>query len=287
MDETYPLAIRRTNDPFKTSKIQVMTDPWNPSLYGRFADERALPFHELLALVTAGALGRAVDLGCGSGSLTALAVDRLDVGTMEGIDSSAAMLDDARLRERPGRLSFRAGDIAEWTSAADVDLVLANASLQWVGDHPAVLARWTAALAPGGQLAVQVPANADHASHLVAAEVAGEPEFADHLPTGAPPDPVAANVLLPEQYADLLYGLGFDQQRVALRVYPHVLPSVRSVVDWVRGTTLTRFERELPPEVFERFVERYRERLLARLGEHSPYLYTFKRILIWGRRPTG
>ena len=77
MDETYPLAIRRTNDPFKTSKIQVMTDPWNPSLYGRFADERALPFHELLALVTAGALGRAVDLGCGSGSLTALAVDRL------------------------------------------------------------------------------------------------------------------------------------------------------------------------------------------------------------------
>jgi trans-aconitate 2-methyltransferase len=62
------------------------------------------------------------------------------------------------------------------------------------------------------------------------------------------------------------------------------LASIADVVEWVRGTTLTRFSNVLGPERFAGFVERYRERLLDVLGEQSPYLYPFKRLLFWGRR---
>ena len=55
-----------------------------------------------------------------------------------------------------------------------VGLVFANAALQWVDDHAALFARLASALAPGGQVAVQVPANDDHPSHLVAERVAAE-----------------------------------------------------------------------------------------------------------------
>ncbi len=210
---------------------------------------------------------------------------------MVGIDDSPAMLADAAPHARAG-VRFELGDIGAWggdTSAGQqtvdgYDLVLANASLQWVPDHPRVLARWAATLAPHGQLAVQVPTNADHPSHLLAAEVAATEPFASAFDGPPPADQVAANVMVPEDYATLLHELGFAEQVVRLEVYGHVLDSTASVVEWVRGTTLTRFFKRLPAELHEPFVETYRRALLVRLGEHTPYFYPFKRILMWGRR---
>jgi trans-aconitate 2-methyltransferase len=163
--------------------------------------------------------------------------------------------------------------------------VFSNAALQWVPDHAAVLARWTGSLRPGGQVAVQVPANADHASHLVATKVAAEEPFASALGGTPPPDVVAVNVLAPERYADVLHRLGFVEQHVRLQVYGHQLAATSDVVEWVKGTSLTRFQRQMAPDLYEQFVDRYRERLLDELGDHSPFFYPFKRILLWGRLP--
>lgn len=262
-----------------------MTD-WNPAQYHRFADERTQPFHDLVALLRRDhPVGRMVDLGCGSGELTSFAADQLGAADVVGVDSSPAMLQAAEPHARPG-LRFEAGDIADWTAPPEHDVVLANASLQWVADHPAVLQRWTAALAPGGQLAVQVPANAQQPSHTVAAEVAARPHFAAAFgPAGPPRDPVADFVLEPEVYARLLHQLGFAEQHVRLQVYPHLLPESRSVVEWVRGTTLTRFQKVMPPDAFAQFLAEYEARLLEVIGESSPYFFPFRRILMWGRLP--
>lgn len=247
-----------------------------------FADERAQPFHDLLALVDAGAVGRAVDLGCGPGELTVLLADRTGATDVVGLDNSPAMLSSAAEHARRG-VRFVEGDLGQWTSGHDHDLVFASASLQWTPDHPAVLARWAAALAPGGQLAVQVPANAYMPSHTVAAEVAHREPFLSAMGGAPPADPVALNVLEPEEYAQLLHDLGFARQHVRLQVYPHVLPSSRDVVQWVRGTTLTRFQRVLEPELFERFVVAYEAELLRQIGDRSPYFFPFRRVLLWGR----
>jgi trans-aconitate 2-methyltransferase len=194
------------------------------------------------------------------------------------------MLDRAARLAGDG-VRFEQADLAGWTSAADYDIVLANASLQWVPDHETVLARWTDALKPGGQLAVQVPANGTHASHVVANEVGATAPFLSAMGGSVPVDPSAANVLPPERYAELLFELGYEAQHVALRVYPHVLRRSADVVEWVRGTNLNRFFEQLPPDLHERFVEAYRSALLEHIGAHEPYLYAFKRILMWARRP--
>ena len=259
---------------------------WNPEQYRRFAAERAQPFHDLLALIEPDSIECAVDLGCGPGELTALAAEQLHVGEMVGIDNSPAMLDKAG-EHISTTVRFEYGDIAEWTSAADVDLVVAAASLQWVPDHAGVIARWTAALRPGGQIAIQVPANADRPSHVVARQVAErEPYLSLFGPAGPPIDPVEAYVLQPEAYAELLYDLGFERQHVRLQVYPHVLPSARHVVEWVRGTTLTRFEKRLDAEAFNAFVADYETELLRVLGDREPFFFPFRRILMWARLPS-
>jgi trans-aconitate 2-methyltransferase len=263
--------------------MPTSADAWDPAIYERFKAERTQPFLDLVDLVECGALRRAVDLGCGTGELTVLGADRLGIESLTGIDNSDAMLADAHGRARPD-VRFEQGDIAAWTAPADVDLVLANAALQWIPDHPAVLSQWTAGLAPGGQIAVQVPANADHPSHSLVATVAEE-RFAADFPDGVPVDPVVSNVLPPEQYATLLYELGYERQHVRLQVYGHVLASSAAVVEWVSGTTLTRIRSVLPADRYAEYVDEYRRRLLAEIGDRAPYFYAFKRILLWGRLP--
>lgn len=252
-----------------------MTDAWNPQQYQRFATERDQPFVDLLGLL-ATPVRSVVDLGCGDGRLTALAHDRLAAITTLGIDSSPAMLAVAPT-DVPG-LSFAEGDIGTWTGdGEDYDVVLANAALQWVPDHEGVLRRWVAALRPGGQLAVQVPRNVDHPAHRTVGEVAGE------LGIELEADPVAVNVRSPEWYAGLLDELGAADVHVRQQVYVHHLGSTADVVEWMKGTTLTRVRRATDEAGYETFLARYRERLLAAIGDRSPYTYLFTRILLRAR----
>jgi len=257
-------------------------DGWSPEQYERFRNERQQPFDDLLALCDPVHGGRVVDLGCGTGDLTTILHRSMQAARTLGIDSSPAMLARAQSghADVPG-LSFALGDIATWLGEG-VDLVFANASLQWVNDHLDLLARMRTALAPDGQLAFQVPANFRHPSHVLARVVANEPPFIDAL-DGDVPEDRGRFVFSPELYADLLYELGAVDQVVRMEVYGHELASTGEVVEWVRGTLLTPFRRRLTPELFDQFVERYREVLVEELGDQEPYFYGFCRILCWAR----
>ena len=117
---------------------------WNPSLYTRFEDERTRPAAELLARVPLTQAVQVVDLGCGPGNSTELLAARYPAAHIVGLDSSQAML--AAARERLPALVFEHGDIAEWSPAAPVELVYANAALQWIPDHERLLPRLMAAV---------------------------------------------------------------------------------------------------------------------------------------------
>ena len=255
-------------------------DVWNPERYDRFRDERRRPFFDLLALVRPRPGMRVVDLGCGSGELTAELHRHLRAADTLGLDSSAAMLAKSDAFAADG-LRFARGDIADFASGPTHDLVFSNAALHWLPAHEALFARLTAALAPGGQLAVQMPANFDHPSHTVAAEVAAEPSFRDALGGRAH---AADNVRAPEDYARILDRLGYADQHVRLQVYGPHLASREEVVAWTSGTLLTDYERRLSPDDYARFVARFRERLMPRLEDTRPYFFTFKRLLLWGLR---
>jgi trans-aconitate 2-methyltransferase len=254
---------------------------WDPDQYERFRAERARPFWDLLALVQPCPGGRVVDLGCGTGELTKELHLRLGASETVGIDSSPAMLERASAFAGAG-LRFEEGDIATW-EPAPFDVVFSNAALHWLPDHRRLLARLTRAIPVGGQIAVQVPANGDHPSHTVGMAIAGEPPFAEVFADDPPPDP-ATRVLAPEGYAEVLDDLGFGEQHVRLQVYVHHLASSEDVLEWVKGTHLTYFRARLDDELYDLYVQRYREQLLDVIGEREPYLYTFKRILYWGRR---
>jgi trans-aconitate 2-methyltransferase len=257
---------------------------WDPGQYTRFAAERRQPFDDLLALCRPVPGGRIVDLGCGPGTLTVELHQGLGAARTTGIDRSPAMVEAARSAYGDvAGVTFVEGDLDAWSDRG-VDLVAASASLQWVDGHRALLGRLRSSLAPGGQLAFQVPANFDHPSHTLAREVAAAAPFAGALPDAGVLDR-GRSVLSPVGYAELLHQLGAVEQRVRLEVYGHELASTGEVVEWVKGTLLTPYRERLDGPTYQAFVDRYRVRLLEELGDRRPYFYAFPRILAWARFP--
>lgn len=254
-----------------------MVDCWNPSQYAKFEREREQPFYDLLGLIRPTPDMRVVDLGCGSGRLTRVLHERLRARETVGIDRSAKML-EAMPDAVPG-LSFREGTIEAFAAGSEsYDLIFSNAAFHWVLDHASLVPRLRARLMPGGQLAFQVPAMHGARSHAIADELAGEEPFSTALGGWHRPQPV----LTPDAYARLLYDAGFDHQHVQLTVYPHVLDTEDDVVEWMKGTLLTEYQRHLPEELRNTFVETYRRRLLSPVRGRRPYFFPFQRILCWG-----
>ena len=248
---------------------------WGPQQFRRFASERRQPLEDLVALLKPARAPRVVDLGCGAGELTAELHGMTNARETLGLDNSPEMLREAAQLTTP-ELRFEHGDLARFSPANPFDIVFSNAALQWVPDHARVLAHLLAAVAPGGQVAIQVPSNQDSDAHRVAREIS----------TGFEPQPsLIPDVLPPELYAELLARAGFQEVHVRQQVYIHWLESPEAVVEWVKGTLLTAWRRALSPVDFEVFLRVYRTRLLQTLPNERPFFFPFKRTLMWARKP--
>ena len=99
-----------------------------------------------------------IDLGCGTGRLTELLLERLPAGHVIAADLSVNMIQTAHdyLRPRFGsRVSFVRADATALPFAGPVDAVFSTATFHWVRDHDALFAGIHHALRDGGRLVAQ------------------------------------------------------------------------------------------------------------------------------------
>lgn len=255
---------------------------WNPALYRRYEDERTRPAQELLARVPLTGAAHVVDLGCGPGNSTELLVQRFAGAVVVGTDNSEAMLLSAR--ERLPQARFELSDISTWRPERQPDLIYANASLQWVPDHEALIPRLFAALAPGGVLAVQMPDNRNEPTHRLMREVAAEAPWAQAIGDA---DRLRTQLLGIEGYYDLLAGdsaaAKIDVWRTA---YQHPMASAAAIVEWVRGTGLKPFVDRLPPDLQGSYLSEYERRVATAYPKRADgrLLLAFPRMFIVAQR---
>ncbi|MFE2584737.1 trans-aconitate 2-methyltransferase [Streptomyces sp. NPDC059378] len=270
--------------------MPTTTPVWDPAQYLRHADHRARPFVDLLARVPdlPGDPPRIADLGCGPGNVTALLARRWPTAHITGYDNSQEMLDRARADHAGptpggGRLDFAPADVRTWTPPRTYDLIISNATLQWVPGHPDRFGDWIAALAPGGTLAFQVPGNFDAPSHRLMRELAGSARWRDRLADVLRHDDA---VHTPEAYFEHLTDMGCATDAWET-TYVQLLTGEDPVLDWVKGTGLRPVLIALgdDPTAREEFLTAYRTALREAYpaGAHGT-LFPFRRVFAVARK---
>jgi trans-aconitate 2-methyltransferase len=257
-----------------------MSDRWDPDRYLLYADERARPFVDLVARVGAESPAHVVDLGCGPGNLTALLADRWPGADVVGIDSSPEMVERAHASGIEG-VRFEHGDVRAWRPAEPVDVLISNATLQWLPGHVELLPQLVEHVAPGGWFAFQVPGNHGEPSHVLLHELAADPSFA----------PYAAEVARPHShdpavYADALLDLGLRVDAWET-TYLHLLSGPDPVFSWISGTGARPTLQALPDDLRPAFETEYKALLREAYppGPHGTTL-PFRRIFVVAHRLT-
>lgn len=128
-----------------------MNRDWNPDLYQSSHSFVWEYGRDLLALLAPQSGERILDVGCGTGQLTAeIAGAGADV---VGIDNSAAMI--AQARHNFPALRFDVQDVCSLPYREEFDAVFSNAALHWVERADDAAAAMARALKPGGRLVVE------------------------------------------------------------------------------------------------------------------------------------
>jgi trans-aconitate 2-methyltransferase len=256
----------------------VTVRDWSPSVYLKFEGERTRAAWDLLVGASVETAHRIVDVGCGPGNSTEILAGRYPGADILGIDNSPAML--AAARERLPSLRFEAADAGSWLPEADVDLVYANATYQWIAGHFAQLPRVLAALRPRGVLAVQMPDNVTESTHVLMQAVAEAGPWSDRL-AGArrvplPPARAYYDVLKPHA----------AQVDIWRTTYHYVLADAAAIVEFVSSTGLRPFLDPLSEPERAAFRADYTARIVAAYPPMSDgkVLLAFPRLFIVARR---
>lgn len=253
---------------------------WNPAAYNRFAEQRNRPLLDLIDLLPPSIGGEILDLGCGDGRLTRLAVQRLGLDGGVGVDSAPKMIAAAEAGEA-SPVRWREADLLDVLGENGVyRLVLANASLHFCEDHPRLFPRVLAKVAPGGWVAVHLPYNHIARSHLLMDQAARSEEIGVDFDPGWPQEK-------PEVYARLLKEARFEHVSVQLRTYRHAIEGAEGIVAWMKSGGLQPWLDAIPADRHETFLQLYTRMI------HHAYppvdgdlrLLDYGRLLIVGRRP--
>ncbi|MSP02868.1 MAG: methyltransferase domain-containing protein [Acetobacteraceae bacterium] len=258
--------------------MSITSSTWDPAQYLKFSNERLRPALDLLSQIPLETAKNVVDLGCGTGSMTTILKQRFASAAVLGVDGAETML--AKARAAAPECRFEQGDFATWTPAAPPDLIFSNAALHWITNHETVFPRLLSLLAPGGILAVQMPAMHDAPLRALQNEIAQT----DPWPSLLGETGYARGLLPVETYYDVI------RPRVTSldlweTTYLHVLTGPDAVTEWAAGSSLRPFLDKLPADRAAEFRAAYS----AALRPHYPRrpdgttLLPFKRLFLVAR----
>jgi trans-aconitate 2-methyltransferase len=252
---------------------------WDPKTYLVFGEERTRPARELLARISVEHPARVIDLGCGPGNSTALLAARWPNAELEGIDSSAEMIAQARALNFPAR--WTEADIASWVPNGSYDVIFSNATLQWLPHHAHLLPRLVSHVAKDGFFAFQVPRNFTEPCHTLIHDVAALEPWRAKLTTVRD----WWNVLAPEAYFEILEPFASSIDIWETR-YVQVLEGDDAVYRWMSGTGLRPFADALDGEEREAFLAEYRRQVALAYPQRpgGVTLYPFQRLFCVARR---
>jgi trans-aconitate methyltransferase len=249
---------------------------WNPTLYA----SRAAFVHrmgaDLMDVLGPRAGERILDVGCGTGELTSLIA--ASGAAVVGLDSSAAMLDEARTRA-PG-VTFVLGDAQALDYNGEFDAVFSNAAIHWMPRAAAMASGVKRALVPGGRFV------AEFGGHGCIARVRDAVGQALERRGESPAAFMSWYFPTLAEYVAVLSSAGFDVTYAHLFDRPTPLDGDDGLMGWLQ-TFLPALETTLGAdwEGFVRDVERAASPALRREGREGRWVLDYVRLRVVAHAP--
>lgn len=255
--------------------MQNANQVWDAGLYDdrhSFVWKQGASLIELLAPKEG---ERILDLGCGTGHLTASLAE--SGATVVGLDSSADML--AQARSAFPRLEFVQADARAFSFVQPFDAVFSNAVLHWVRPPEDAIRCVRNALRPGGRFVAELGGQGNVRALLAALQTA-----ADRMGIAAWQPPwyfPGVGV-----YASLLESAGFEVRFATLFDRPTPLEGADGLKGWVKMFARSLLD-DMPAERGEELLEAVEEAARPHLFREGGWFADYRRLRVAAVRLHG
>jgi trans-aconitate 2-methyltransferase len=257
-----------------------MTD-WNAARYHEISAPQQAWGRRVLERLLLTGCERVLDVGCGSGHLTATIAERVPAGAVVGVDRSIAMLEQAAdwLRTRSPRTRLVRADALALPFRRAFDTVFSGATFHWVDDHAALFRSIVTTLRPGGRLVAQCGGGPNLAIlYGRALRLMQEPRFARYFEEWTEPT-YFADV---ESTRRRLAEAGFVDVEVSLEPAPTTFEGPEQFREFIANVCLRHQGARLPRPEWQSFL---RDLTVAAAADDPPFTLDYWRLNIAGRRP--
>ena len=246
---------------------------WNAALYDNSHGFVAEYGRSLVELVNRTAGQRILDIGCGTGTLSAeLAAQGAEV---LGIDSSAEMV--ARAQAQYADLRFVVEDATALSYEGEFDTAFSNAVFHWIMDQDALLPGIFRALKSGGMLICEFGAKGNVAAVRAA--------FDDALASAGLPASRRFFLPSPEEYTQRLQAAGFEVLHIGDYDRPTPLSGgEEGLENWMRqfyAADLAAIDSGLAEQVLSMQADNLRPLLFR----EEQWVLDYRRLRVWAQKP--
>ncbi len=243
---------------------------WNPELYQASHSWAWQYGRDLLQFLAPKSGERILDVGCGTGQLTAEIAE--SGAEVVGIDSSPEMI--ASARKNYPKLRFEVHDAAAMPFAEEFDAVFSNAAMHWVSNQEGAVGDIARALKPGGRFVFEMGGRGN-IRHVWSSAVKALREFGVKDPEKLSP------WYYPSigRYASLLESHGLYVNFAVLFDRPTPLEGERGLATWLEMFGRFMLEK-LEPEQRPLFLSRVEELAKPHLYHDGRWVVDYKRLRV-------
>lgn len=239
---------------------------WNAVLYDNKHDFVSEYGKGLLEFVPVNKNQSILDLGCGTGTLTAQLFDL--AGTIVGVDSSVSMI--VKAEEQYPNIKFMVCDALDLPFEEEFEVVFSNAVFHWISDHNTLLKQVHKVLKPNGLLVCEFGAKGNIATIENAfIDACRELEY-EYKPM--------FNFPMSENFADLLEQNDF----VIDKVYDYARPTPlkdneRGLANWMRQFFASDLEM-MPEKVQNEIIKKVENLTKEPLWNGNEWIADYRRL---------
>ena len=257
--------------------LRQMASDWDAERYHRVSDPQLAWGLKVLDRLRPVAGERILDIGCGTGRLTAVIVARAPQAQVIGMDRSAAMVSEA-MRRSTAPLVVQA-DALRLPFTSSFDAVFSTATFHWVHDHARLFAEIYRALVPGGRLVAQAGGGPNLARlYGRSAALSRDPRFSPYFAGWENPWYFASS----EEAADGLRQAGFVEIDAWLEQAPTSFDAAEHFREFIVPVCLRHQLDRLPDGSRDAFV---RELVDDAAADAPPFTLDYWRLNLDARKP--